>query len=933
MVMPNELTPEQQLFFNKLINKSDLQSSVRSVGENGQTINSRIDDIEKQIKTLGTSRSKLISNMSQIEKLLDYNDKNVEKQSLSIKKFFINFGDKLKSLGRSTNVIQNTLDEYTISYNEDLDTSKSLLQSSFGTFHKQVLHAKKLNVINEEIAKKTFSGFKKVMRFPITITKHTWQFLNIHFGSGSSFKKLLSYQPFSIRSTMKTFFTIATKPVVWILNVGAKAIKAIWKSVKLIFIDVPYTAIKKAVDVAGKGIKFLMKFAADLFLNIFRFPWILFIGIPFLIFVLPKILSAVWKVLSTSAKLIWNIIDEYLHISEIWNDILWPGIQHFWVWLTGEKIEDWWVSTKTKIGDMIYKSMSFIFGKHNVDKLIYESKNLWIWIALQFENVKVLYDVTNSVFTILASGLLYYHVKKLIVRTVTFLAKVSGFLIRWSAKIISGAFRGLRYIISHTISGIFKLIKTRIPNIIRRTFGVIKVVIGNTIRKIFTSLGLKIGAKLAIRGALRTIPIIGWVVGAFMDIYEIGKALYHSYKLFQARSDARQSAIEHGQHRAADVIQEKNALASVLMGDYHVKPKFQTYASNLQKLGMTQKQTTSLLRSTAVSDALELSALQFSGIFANIKNSTKRDSASENDEINIASWLSTKFAKVYELMKLYNRSGRGAFSLDTLQKMITTTESAMKTTWAQWVKLQTLAQSGINSTWFNTPGFVKNIEETFKSYNDVIAMSKSYLKLREYEEKEKMEQYVSSQTSNSLTNSEAFIDQNMLKMLNHYSDRVLPLLPPEKHDNAKRKMLKAIQYAWHVGPDAKDYVQASIQHHIDDPAASQEIMKMFDNLSIMYAMQDSVPLYVPKSISQKEIKEFANGGVIVPHETKNVVLPLNNNSQEYIRKQIENVNAPIIKKLKSEYNDITIIEQNISTHETYELYAIEKISKGILGVC
>jgi hypothetical protein len=107
----------------------------------------------------------------------------------------------------------------------------------------------------------------------------------------------------------------------------------------------------------------------------------------------------------------------------------------------------------------------------------------------------------------------------------------------------------------------------------------------------------------------------------------------------------------------------------------------------------------------------------------------------------------------------------------------------------------------------------------------------------------------------------------MLKMLNYYSDRVLPLLPPEKRDTAKRKMLKAIQYAWHVGPDAKDYVQASIQHHIDDPAASQEIMKMFDKLSIMYAVQDSVPLYVPKSISQKEIEvDPVNGN---PNGTNN----------------------------------------------------------------
>lgn len=76
-------------------------------------------------------------------------------------------------------------------------------------------------------------------------------------------------------------------------------------------------------------------------------------------------------------------------------------------------------------------------------------------------------------------------------------------------------------------------------------------------------------------------------------------------------------------------------------------------------------------------------------------------------------------------------------------------------------------------------------------------------------------------------------------------------------------------------------------------------------------------------------------GAILPNRTdiKNII-PLDSIGREYIREQVKSIKIDESKKIKNKEgkSHITIIEENSVYGESYELYTMSQISKGILGV-
>jgi len=76
----------------------------------------------------------------------------------------------------------------------------------------------------------------------------------------------------------------------------------------------------------------------------------------------------------------------------------------------------------------------------------------------------------------------------------------------------------------------------------------------------------------------------------------------------------------------------------------------------------------------------------------------------------------------------------------------------------------------------------------------------------------------------------------------------------------------------------------------------------------------------------------ANGNIIIPSKTDvTKTIPLNTKGAQYIRDKIKEINYDKnIFKQSSKTNITTIIDQNIEQHESYEIYTLNHISKGIL---
>lgn len=89
--------------------------------------------------------------------------------------------------------------------------------------------------------------------------------------------------------------------------------------------------------------------------------------------------------------------------------------------------------------------------------------------------------------------------------------------------------------------------------------------------------------------------------------------------------------------------------------------------------------------------------------------------------------------------------------------------------------------------------------------------------------------------------------------------------------------------------------------------------------------------------SSEEVKytPFADGGLIIPAKEYPNIVPLDAIGKDFIRSKIKDIKLPEENQnntLQDVINNITIIEEQTNSVQSYEIYTMERLSKGILGV-
>lgn len=95
--------------------------------------------------------------------------------------------------------------------------------------------------------------------------------------------------------------------------------------------------------------------------------------------------------------------------------------------------------------------------------------------------------------------------------------------------------------------------------------------------------------------------------------------------------------------------------------------------------------------------------------------------------------------------------------------------------------------------------------------------------------------------------------------------------------------------------------------------------------------QGAIDTYNRASYASDAFKEFALGGIVSQKELNNI-LPLDGIGQDYIREKIKDIKVINKTQSKEEIRNITIIEETVERKDSYEVYTMQQLAKGILGV-
>jgi hypothetical protein len=83
---------------------------------------------------------------------------------------------------------------------------------------------------------------------------------------------------------------------------------------------------------------------------------------------------------------------------------------------------------------------------------------------------------------------------------------------------------------------------------------------------------------------------------------------------------------------------------------------------------------------------------------------------------------------------------------------------------------------------------------------------------------------------------------------------------------------------------------------------------------------------------QSSLHMLQEGAIFFSRPFSDKILPLNEMGQEFIREKMKGMNIEEIKQIKEEVRHITIIEENTTIEDSYEMYGLQQLSRGVLGI-
>lgn len=683
----------------------------------------------------------------------------------------------------------------------------------------------------------------------------------------SSIKSLTRFSANFIFTFSQQFFKLVKNPVKWILDVGKEALTYSWKAFKTIFLTVPITAIKKAIEWTSKGIKWFVKKIEGLFLSLFKPPWLFIIGIPLLFYVIPKLLIKAWGFISKEAKTFWNFLDIKFGLNKkletLWGFIK-TNVNAFWIKFFDKKLVPW---LKEDAWQLIKKySRPFftaLFGEEAVARFMAVSKDLFEWFRTQWKRIVFAFEVVKTIYYTIENYIIPFIQRMWDASKQVVESQKDFFLGRTTMRIFDFDYGSEARSFEETIAGSTKGIESLYNTVFSKN----------------------------IEQLIQTIP-----ANEKIELLDSGVP----------EEEINRYLAERAFNRSFTSL---NFLMSSLLKTF--------IQQNFEKYKMI----------TGQDDPFPLDRLKrIYNIFFNLyKNKSLLE-----DPI---SRLSVE--EISSLWDSYNAI-MGGYSKQFLQNL---SPSERKQYGNSLVSAMQVDTSQLNKTINIWKAFVVR-----RKYADREAQEK-YRKT-DIAKEERMLQTEAKNANIAYIPKSLFLSKKAVDLYSKYSNNAVSGLDETKQEIAKKLLLKLVQIG--VSTYSDDVSDFKTRYLIDVLKSYNKKIQFDDKYMkiVMDAIQETKNIYdrtslnsnivIPKSYTSDDVNRFELqfGGIITPNYNKPFVIPLNEEGQDYIRTQIKSVVMPEIKigTEKNKENDITIIEENVSQIESYELYAMDQLSRGILGV-
>lgn len=851
----------------------------------------------------------------------------------------------------------------------------------------------------EKLQYVSYQSYKWMMTKGFNTLSNVTDFFASIAPSWTRIKGVFSTLTFDVFGKVGKVLETAKDVSLWVASYGYLMIGSVIKGFKAVF-KLGWMVISKAVSIVGKGVLSFAGWMTDVFLNVFKPPTLFLVGIPLILIFGGVFFDVAWTLLKSSFHVATKILSglfDILGIKGLWNKWIFPAINKFWHWATGTQIDAWWAANKAAMYDGVYNFIVWMVGdentlrnfiSHAVDRY-WQIRSAWSTIKVTIGTLKTISSAIIGRKIVLAVQRLFKYaraVDRTIVRLTQALVRlpgrIAGSVSRFAARVIKPRLtkflveqtlrlgmlsNGIRTFASNQlarfggtkvgqlaqttgkamlgkISGAF----TKASGAVGGAFTKASSAIGNSaIGRVGSAVGrvgggalAKLGSMGLVRGGLslasrlatsvlpKLIPGVGWLITAI----ELG---WYGWKALSARAAARETT-------ANLAIKSDDYMDSILeMSDADMEVLKKDRIAYVKSLGLTDLQARFVVEEQERVNHVFAGASFLSGQFHALAANADQDFDADDEEVKLAREIEGKFDDLKTYINEHLRADDKSVSIEMLKEFHREANGKFEDAFRLWEILQELGSHGADSDWYENKELVSAIHSSISDYDLILENFGKYIEYRDTIVQESRETTALAKENDDFSsvnldniNAAAFkIFEEGVGDATSHMDGIL-------QEEAKRKLLKAVQLATINGPTAMDYINGGLSAFTTDRIYLAAAKKMVDKSLGVYSntIEESGrtldSIHIPDSLTDKDYKFFEDGGMITPVAGNiNDIMPLNDLGQTLIRTKAKDLGMAEEVDEESMGGNITnIIENNINLVESEQLYALERLSRGTLGV-
>jgi hypothetical protein len=867
-------------FFDKLIAPSDVPKDADVL----EKISIEVKELHQKVSKYFSRLDKSKEPQTKSEKLSDLALQNEQK-----------ILDKVSLLEKSTAIFSNKI-TFTLPKNAKLLLSRlklydNSLSKIFGNIMTKV--RMRIDKMMEKFTVQFYKDYadKKIKWFMESSKKVIGRFFQtLKDMPGNFFDKVYEVS-FGLVSKILGVLGPIAKPFIsmagWFIKGGMKLLSTIFTAVTEILL-LPLELMTSVAGFIAKGVLGLFR---GLFFFMFTPPGLFFIGIPLLYFLVPKILSYIWEGIKASAQYIDNMLIKHfgIDVRALWTDTIWPFVVEIWDSYKGSRLH---AKIKEYAGVLklwFDSAMKYVFGDDIFDRI----HGWWDSVTLYFDHVKsaftFMWDNINWVYGIVAT-----HMFIKIVNAFRNISKFVGVIYNFMKFVIGGIVKFTSWVITKTAKFIGRIFTKFFPNLAAK-IGKFFSFIGRT-----SSLIGRV-AGLALRIGLRVFSIVGWA----MTIYDLLSIGWSWYKANKAKRGLRE-VIQRDSTKISDYIKTLERSSNPMFLDVDDK-RVERYRS----IGLSQDEAIILAQDDEKIQNILNSSSHISAFFAFIKFTS-----SPNDRENIDAQIAED-----SIMDLYNIISQVQSSNDihpdSLMSISELASTRLQDIKERWDRIKAIRRPGlVSNEWQITPGFSSNMESALNSFSNIVNNFSTYATRR-------------AERLRSETYTKTFgvpIQSDVVDIASYYGNALSNTVNPSQELKTRQLFTRLLSDYYSDERVDESYVIRFITPLLQENKISDEHYNNAMDI-VRQAISEVRSIRIPPS------KTFANGGIILQSGVDKV-LPLDSTSLEIVYQHIKDIETE--KPKNKEQNDlnrhITIIEETNNIIESFELYTMNRLSRGILGV-